>query len=186
MLRILMLFLSISYSGVSDAALVGDVSKAVKIMFTAKRDVGASKALTVAAGGAENVANIHTSPLPNLNTKPIAKNLDDAVRYEKLRIDAAKGDGQAMVMMSDLSRGGRVSNTGEPYYSYWLFQGVNSATKFQHQATNKFKAECEQEIEKRRFDSWFDSNCASVDSKHYFVGSANMTTGFKPRLVVDK
>lgn len=107
-------------------------------------------------------------PRPNLALDPIAKNHRDADAYKALRAAAANGDASAMVKMWNLTVSGKVSDPGEPYHAYWLFQAVRAGSQ---QATQKLRNECAQSAEKRKADQWFDSGCRSVDGKTFYVGA---------------
>lgn len=92
-------------------------------------------------------------------TEPIAKSRVDRDMYKKLRDSAIKGDTNAMISMSELTRKGLVVDFGEPYFSYWLFEAVRIGSQ---QASRQLKAVCADSKEQRAHDRTFDQKCSRI------------------------
>ncbi len=104
-------------------------------------------------------------PRANTAVEPIAKIREDADRYKALRAAAMKGNADAMLKLSDMTLSGKVTDPGEPYHAYWLFNATRNGAR----ATPKLQSECARSAELRRNDRWFDSACRTIDGNAYYV-----------------
>ena len=91
-------------------------------------------------------------------TEPTALSAVDRETYKRLRDAAIKGDTNAMLNMSEMTRKGQVADKGAPYFSYWL---VQTARLVGQQATRHLKSVCTDNPDKRLFDKRFDKECSS-------------------------
>jgi hypothetical protein len=91
-------------------------------------------------------------------TEPTAQSAVDRETYKRLRDAAVKGDTNAMLTMSEMTRKGQVADKGEPYFSYWLVQAARLGGQ---QATLHLKSVCTDNPDKRLLDKRFDQECAS-------------------------
>jgi hypothetical protein len=107
-------------------------------------------------------------PPPNLLAEPISKNSKDAEAYKTLRGKAEKGDDKAMLKMADMTIKNKVSDSGEPYYGYWLLQAVRAGNQ---NAVGLFNTECSRHTDKRKTDRWFDAGCGKNDGKTLYAGT---------------
>lgn len=117
---------------------------------------------------------ITPAPKPDFSSKITAKNQRDLETYKSLRSKASNGDGGAMLKMSEFTRSEQVTDPGEPYYAYWLFQAVRLGVQGNN-VKKKSQEVCQTRIDRRRLDRWFDSACSSIDQKNYYTdaGSQN-------------
>ena len=103
-------------------------------------------------------------PKPDLAADIVAKSADDANTYKSLRASAGKGDASAMLKMSEMTASGRVSDPGEPWRGYWMFQAAKLGSKA---AARKTYEECSSGESRRAIDRWFDSACRSADRRSH-------------------
>lgn len=101
-------------------------------------------------------------PKPNMATEPVSQNGKDAVKYKALRTAAEKGDTTAMLRMSELTSTGRVSDPGEPWFGYWMFQAARLGSQA---AVKQTRSECVSREDRRVTDRWFDRACSSADGQ---------------------
>ena len=123
----------------------------------------------IGAGDAAGVGNAlpAVEPKPDLAAEVIAKSIGDANSYKSLRIAADRGDTSAMLKMSELTASGRVSDPGEPWRGYWMFQAARLGSKA---AARKTLDECDSGESRRAIDRWFDSACRSADGRSLYPG----------------
>ena len=121
-----------------------------------------------AAGHGTPALQAAIEPKPNTSAEPIAKSTRDAGAYKSLRTSAAKGDTEAMIRMANMTSSGKVSDPGEPYHGYWLFQASRAGNPA---AIRLVGDECRQQDDQRRLDRWFDAACSSIDGRTLYFGS---------------
>jgi len=107
-------------------------------------------------------------PKPDLSSKLSAKNPLDLEAYKSLRSKATSGETSAMLNMSEFTRSGKVTDPGEPYYGYWLFQAARLGNG-SRDTNNKIREVCYTERQRRRVDRWFDAACTSFEKKVFFT-----------------
>lgn len=123
------------------------------------------------AKGAPQSAILHqaehqTEPNQAFNVEPTASTSKDLDLYRSLRKKAEKGDSQAMCRMAELTNSGRVFDSGEPYYGYWLIQATRLGSS---DCRETMLRDCARRTEMREKDYWFDTGCkVLVDGKTYF------------------
>ena len=105
-------------------------------------------------------------PKPDLASDVVAKNRADATYYKTLRAAAGKGDATAMMKMSEMTTSGKVSDPGEPWRGYWMFQAARLGSQA---AARKSRDECSSGEIHRVTDRWFDSACGSADGRSFYV-----------------
>ena len=115
---------------------------------------------------------ITPAPKPDFSSKITAKNQRDLETYKSLRSKASNGDGGAMLKMSEFTRSEQVTDPGEPYYAYWLFQAVRLGVQGNN-VKKKSQEVCQTQIDRRRLDRWFDSACSSIDQKNYYTDASS-------------
>jgi hypothetical protein len=134
-----------------------------------------------ATKGAEHLSaiepprGIHTvptlEPKANFSAEPMGLNKKDLEAYRAYREKAEKGDALAYLKMSEMTSTGRVSDPGEPWRGYWLFQSARLGS----QAANKrFREECGTSSTRRTSEPLFDSACASIDGRKVQSGGPLM------------
>ena len=106
-------------------------------------------------------------PKPDLTAEIVAKTLGEANTYRSLRASAAKGDASAMLTMSEMIASGRVSDPGEPWRGYWMFQAARLGSQI---AARNARDECFSGESRRSAERWFDSACQSSDGRNLYVG----------------
>jgi hypothetical protein len=107
-------------------------------------------------------------PKPDLAADVVAKSIGDANAYKSLRAAAGKGNATAMLKMSEMTASGKVSDPGEPWHGYWMFQAARLGSQA---AARKTREECTSGESLRTTDRWFDSACWSADGRSlYFEG----------------
>lgn len=106
-------------------------------------------------------------PKPNMMLEPTAKILKDADTYKALRASAGKGDANAMLKMSAMTTSGRVSDPGEPWHGYWMFQAARLGSQ---EAVKNSHDECSTREDRRMTDRWFDSACSLSDKRDLYIG----------------
>ncbi len=117
-------------------------------------------------------------PKPSMASEPIAKSRKDADAYKALRASAEKGDAAAMLRMSEMTSSGKVTDPGEPWPGYWMFQAARLGNQA---ATRKADSECAVDDVRRESERWFDSACASSDGRHLFLGDKQLGANSAPR-----
>lgn len=156
------------------------VSKLFKGGSAAKEAVVAGRAAEggAAAKGVEHLttgdAIMRTSPAlraaepkPNMDAEPIAKSRKDADAYRALRASANKGDAGSMLRMSEMTSSGKVTDPGEPWHGYWMFEAARLGSQA---ATRKTHDECAAHEDRRGTDRWFDSACGAADGRSLYFG----------------
>ncbi len=106
-------------------------------------------------------------PKPNVMSKPTARILKDAEAYKTLRVAAVRGDRNAMLKMSAMTTSGRVSDPGEPWHGYWMFQAARLGSQ---EATKSSRQECSNREDRRMTDRWFDYACSLSDNRIAYIG----------------
>jgi hypothetical protein len=107
-----------------------------------------------------------TEPSPAFNVEPAGGSTKDMSLYQSLRKKAEKGDAQAMCRMADLTKSGRIIDSGEPYFGYWLIQATRLGSS---DCRETMLRDCARRTEIREKDYWFDTGCkVLVDGKTYF------------------
>lgn len=105
-------------------------------------------------------------PKPDMAADVIAKSRPDKDSYMVLRASADKGDAAAMLKMSEWTASGRVTDPGEPWLGYWMFQAARLGSQA---AARKSREECSIQEGRRSTDRWFDSACSSGDGRILYV-----------------
>jgi hypothetical protein len=123
----------------------------------------------LAAGDAAKAGTVLpvVEPKPDLAADVIAKSKWDANAYKSLRASAGKGDATAMLKMYEMAASGKVSDTGEPWHGYWMFQAARLGNQA---AARKSRDECSYGESRRETDRWFDSACGSADGRSLYIG----------------
>jgi hypothetical protein len=106
-------------------------------------------------------------PIPNMTLDPVGKNRNEIDTYKVLRTKAEKGDTDAMMIMSDMTTTGRVSDPGEPFHAYWL---INATRVGSQAASKKLQGECASKESMRNTDQWFDLACYNIDHRTLYIG----------------
>lgn len=101
-----------------------------------------------------------SEPKPNLIADIVAKSQTDAETYKVLRAAAGKGDPAAMLKMYEMTSSGKVTDPGEPWRGYWMFQAARLGSQA---ASQKSRDECVASASRRKTDKLFDSACGSVE-----------------------
>jgi hypothetical protein len=96
----------------------------------------------------------------------LAKNRKDADTYKALRAAAGKGDTTAMLKMTEMTASGKVSDPGEPWRGYWMFQAARLGRQA---AIRKSHDECSVGKDRRARDRWFDSACGATDGQSLYI-----------------
>ena len=117
-------------------------------------------------------------PKPNMASEPTAKTRKEVDTYKSLRVSAEKGDETAMLKMSEMTSSGKVSDPGEPWHGYWMFQAARLGSQA---ASKKAHDECFANNVSRETDRWFDSACAASDGRHFYLGDKQSITNSPPR-----
>ena len=104
---------------------------------------------------------------PNMAAEVTAKSHRDSEAYKAMRASAEKGDASAMLKMSEMTASGKISDPGEPWRGYWMFQSARLGSQA---AARKSRDECSAGETRRTTDRWFDSACASSDGRSLYVG----------------
>lgn len=106
-------------------------------------------------------------PKPDMAADVMSKSRKDADAYKALRASANKGDAAAMLKMSEMTSSGKVSDPGEPWRGYWMFQSARLGIQA---AVRKSRDECSAGEGRRATDRWFDSACGSSDGRSLYIG----------------
>ena len=117
-------------------------------------------------------------PKPNMASEPTAKTRKEVDTYKSLRASADKGDVTAMLRMSEMTSSGKVSDPGEPWHGYWMFQAARLGSQA---ASKKTHDECSANNVSREADRWFDSACAASDGRHFYLGDKQPNTNSPSR-----
>jgi hypothetical protein len=105
-------------------------------------------------------------PNAAFNVEPTASTAKDLDLYRSLRKKAEKGESQAMCRMAELTNSGRVFDSGEPYYGFWLIQATRLGSS---DCRETLLRDCARRTDIREKDYWFDTGCkVMVDGKTYF------------------
>ena len=104
---------------------------------------------------------------PDMAAEVMAKSHRDVDTYKALRTLAEKGDASAMLKMSEMTASGKISDPGEPWRGYWLFQSARLGSQA---AARKSHDECSAGETRRATERWFDSACASSDGRSLYIG----------------
>jgi len=159
-------------------ALGSMVAKLFKSGATKESAVAGRSVEGLAAKGAEHATSISgvprpatqlVEPKPDMAADVLAKNRKDADVYKALRVSASNGDASAMLKMSEMIASDRVSDLGEPWRGYWLFQSARIGSQA---AIRKANEECARGDVRRMTDKWFDSACGSTDGRTLYVSNA--------------
>lgn len=110
-------------------------------------------------------------PKPDMAADVIANSRKDADTYKALRTSAEKGDASAMLKMSEMTASGRVSDPGEPWRGYWMFQAARLGSQA---AVRKSRDECTAGDDRRATDRWFDSACGAADGRNLYAGDKRL------------
>lgn len=116
-------------------------------------------------------------PKPDIVADVIAKSRKDADTYKSLRFLAENGDASAMLKMSEMTASGTISDPGEPWRGYWLFQSARLGSQA---AARKSHDECFAGETRRATDRWFDSACTSTDGRSLYIGDKLQGAGYLP------
>ena len=103
---------------------------------------------------------------PDLAADVVAKSHGDAINYKALRVSAGNGDAAAMMKMSEMTDSGMVSDPGEPWRGYWMFQAARLGSQV---AARKSRNECSSGESRRTTDRWFDSACGPSDGRSFYI-----------------
>ncbi len=106
-------------------------------------------------------------PKPNMMSEPTAIMFKDANTYKTLRAAAAQGDPNAMLKMSAMTSSGKVSDPGEPWHGYWMFQAARLGNQ---EAAKNSHLECSTREDRRMTDRWFDFACGQSDNRRAYIG----------------
>ncbi|MFZ4703418.1 MAG: hypothetical protein ACOYMG_25535 [Candidatus Methylumidiphilus sp.] len=104
---------------------------------------------------------------PDMAAEVMAKSRRDVEAYKTLRASAEKGDASAMLKMSEMTASGKITDPGEPWRGYWMFQSARLGSQA---AARKSRDECSAEETRRATERWFDSACASSDGRRLYIG----------------
>ena len=135
---------------------------------------------------------ITPDPKPNFSSVISGKSQLDIDTYYFLRENALIGDSSAMLKMSDFIRSGKITDPGEPYYGYWLFQALHStqvSANSTRMAKTKAQEVCRNEVDRRRSNRLFDTACSSLDGINYSadaVGSSALIEQFQKKQTMPK
>lgn len=147
----------------------GAAKEAVVAGRAAEGAAGAKGIEHLAAGDAARAGSVLpvVEPKPDLAADVVAKSKGDANVYRALRSAAGKGDATAMMKISEMTASGKVSDPGEPWHGYWMFQAARLGNQA---AARKSHDECSSGERRRAGDRWFDSACGSADGRSLYVG----------------
>lgn len=147
----------------------GAAKEAVVAGRAAEGAAGAKGIEHLAAGDAARAGSVLpvVEPRPDLASDVVAKSRGDANAYKALRSSAGNGDAAAMLKMSEMTASGKVSDPGEPWRGYWMFQAARLGSQA---AARKTRDECSSGEGRRATDRWFDSACGSADGRSLYIG----------------
>jgi hypothetical protein len=101
-----------------------------------------------------------STPSINFGTRPRGGTPQDLKRYEQLRERGRKGDVEAVLQAHRLARASNITDTGEPYYGYWLFWHLARSTANLHREIEKeIEADCRSRTQTRSVDKAFSKAC---------------------------
>lgn len=147
----------------------GAAKEAVVAGRAAEGATGARGIEHLAAGDAARAGSVLpvVEPKPDLAADVVARSKGDANSYKALRAAAGRGDAAAMMKMSEMTASGKISDPGEPWHGYWMFQAARLGSQA---AAKKTREECSSGESRRVSDKWFDSACGSADGRSLYVG----------------
>lgn len=147
----------------------GAAKEATVVGRSAEGAAGAKGLEHVAAGDAVKTSPAlqAVEPKPDMAADVIAKSRRDVDAYKALRASAGKGDVAAMLKMSEMVASGKVSDPGEPWRGYWMFQAARLGSQT---AVRKSRDDCSAGEGRRATDRWFDSACGSTDGRSFYIG----------------
>ena len=156
----------------------GAAKEAAVAGLTVEGASGAKGIKHLAAGDAAKAGSVLPAVEPkfDLSVGIVAKSKGDANAYKYLRTSAGNGDATAMLKISELTASGKVSDLGEPWHGYSMFQATRLGSQA---AARKSRDECSSGESLRATDRWFNSACGSADERSLYVGD-KMPRAYSP------
>lgn len=84
--------------------------------------------------------------------------------YKRLRASGRDGDVKAVLDAHRLAKAEHITETGEPYYGYWLFWHLSRPLEIELRKSlrEEVEADCRVQLDRRKTDLRFDAQCRAL------------------------